>query len=635
MEPIRQLTKKDAPWKWSQPQQQAFEKVKQLATKAPVLRYYDPDKELQVQCDASQKGIGAALMQEGKPLAYASRALTETEERYAQIEKEMLAIVFSLEKFHHYTYGRPVNVFSDHKPLEMILKKPLSAVPRRLQGMRMRLQAYDIQVTYQPGPTMYIADLLSRSYLPKTPDASCTEFEHINMAQFLPISDERLAEIKESTASDEALQSVKTTVLDGWPADKQNVPEEVRPYFSVRDELSVQDGLVFRGQRVVVPQKLRQQMKSRIHSSHMGVESCLRRARECLFWPGMSAEIKQLVAQCETCAKFGSSQQKETLMTDEPPSRPWQKIAVDLFECNKNDYMVTVDYFSNYWEIDALPNTKTATAVIKRLKTHFARYGSPEVLVSDNGPQFDCSEFRDFSKAWDFEHRTSSPEHPRSNGMAESAVKTAQRLLQKTTAAGTDFQMALLDLRNTPTQGMQLSPAQRFLNRRSRTLLPTTAKLLQPCTTTVETQRSRLHAKKQTQRHYYNRHAKDLSTLEEGDVVRMKPSREGQHKWKKATVMSQYGKRSYLVKTADGGKYRRNRVHLKKSKESPMDDDDDIAPMTHEEPDEPQLFEETQDLGLNTSQSSSLLSETTTESPIPARPQRHRKPPDYLQDYEY
>ncbi len=115
MELIHKLTRKDTPWEWSAQQQQAFEAVKKFATESPVLSYYDPEQELQVQCDASQHGLGAALLQEGKPIAYTSRALTETERRYVQIEKEMLAIVFSLENFHH-TYGRPVKVFSDHKP---------------------------------------------------------------------------------------------------------------------------------------------------------------------------------------------------------------------------------------------------------------------------------------------------------------------------------------------------------------------------------------------------------------------------------------------------------------------------------------------------------------------------------------
>ena len=136
-------------------------------TRAPILSYYDPKEELVIQCDASQNGLGAALLQKGKPIAYASRSLTDTETRYAKIEKEMLAIFFSLEKFHQYTFGRLVIVRSDHKPLESILKKPLSSAPRHLQGMMMRLQKYNIDVCYECGARMYIADLLSRAYLPE------------------------------------------------------------------------------------------------------------------------------------------------------------------------------------------------------------------------------------------------------------------------------------------------------------------------------------------------------------------------------------------------------------------------------------------------------------------------------------
>lgn len=151
MEPIRRLTRKDTEWNWSEEQESALRKVKSLATDAPVLRYYDPTCQLEVQCDASQKGLGAALMQCGQPIAYISRALTPTEQRYAQIEKECLAIVYALERFHQYTFGRSVLVYSDHKPLESILKKPLASAPRRLQGMMMRLQRYDVTVSYERG----------------------------------------------------------------------------------------------------------------------------------------------------------------------------------------------------------------------------------------------------------------------------------------------------------------------------------------------------------------------------------------------------------------------------------------------------------------------------------------------------
>ena len=154
IEPIRRLTRKDAEWNWSEEQDSALRKVKSLATDAPVLRYYDPTCQLEVQCDASQKGLGAALMQRGQPIAYISRALTPTEQRYAQIEKECLAIVYALERFHQYTFGRSVLVYSDHKPLESILKKPLASAPRRLQGMMMRLQRYDVTVSYERGPAI-------------------------------------------------------------------------------------------------------------------------------------------------------------------------------------------------------------------------------------------------------------------------------------------------------------------------------------------------------------------------------------------------------------------------------------------------------------------------------------------------
>ena len=132
-------------------------------TTAPVLSYYDPKAELEIQCDARNKDLGAALLQRGKPIAYTSRAITETKQRYAQIEKEMLAIVFSLEKVNQYTYGRHVKIQSDHKPMESILKKSLGCAPKRPQCMMMRLQKYDCEVQYERGTNLYLADTLSRA----------------------------------------------------------------------------------------------------------------------------------------------------------------------------------------------------------------------------------------------------------------------------------------------------------------------------------------------------------------------------------------------------------------------------------------------------------------------------------------
>ena len=276
MEPIRRLTRKDAPWNWSSEQDQAFENVQRLVTEAPVLRYYDPSLDLTIQCDASQSGLGAALLQNGKPIEYASRSLTDTETRYAQIEKEMLAIVFSLERFNQYTFGRHVHIESDHKPLEMILQKPLARAPRRLQLMMMRLQKYDFTVHYERGENMHLADMLSRAYLPYN-GKEVDDFESVNMVRYLPISDQRLDELRAETRKDQCLRELSGTILVGWPEKKEYAPALTRPYFSVRDELTVQDGLVFKGNSFVIPKSLRADIKLKIHSSHLGIEACQRR----------------------------------------------------------------------------------------------------------------------------------------------------------------------------------------------------------------------------------------------------------------------------------------------------------------------------------------------------------------------
>ena len=165
MEPIRRLTHQDVEWRWSEEQGKAFREIKHLVTSAPILRYYDQEKELTIQCDASSKGLGAVLLQEGRPIAYAGRSLTSSEQRYAQIEKESLAMLFASKKFHQYTFGRSTLVETDHKPLEMIVTKPLYKTPKSLQSILLRLAQYDIKVTYKPGKELFIADTISRAYL--------------------------------------------------------------------------------------------------------------------------------------------------------------------------------------------------------------------------------------------------------------------------------------------------------------------------------------------------------------------------------------------------------------------------------------------------------------------------------------
>ena len=163
---LRKLTEKDAQWCWLPAHADAVTRVKEMIVSAPVLAYYDATKPVVIECDASQSGFGAALLQEGRLAAFSSRVMSQTEQNYAQIEKEVLAIVFACEKFDQYIFGRSdVIVQSDHRPLETIFKKPIHNSPKRLQRMRLHLQHYDIHVEYKRGTTMFLADTLSRAYL--------------------------------------------------------------------------------------------------------------------------------------------------------------------------------------------------------------------------------------------------------------------------------------------------------------------------------------------------------------------------------------------------------------------------------------------------------------------------------------
>ena len=282
------------------------------------------------------------------------------------------------------------------------------------------------------------------------------------MANFLPMSDQRLQEIRRETEKDETLQILKSVMLQGLLTGRKDIPAQVTPYLSVRDKLSVQDGLIFRSERVVVPTALRQDIKQRIDSSHMGAASCLCRARECVFRPRMNAEINEMITMCEICRHFEANQPKEPLMPVETPSRPWEKIGVDLFSFDNKDLPIQVDYFSNYCEINELNNTPVSTVVLK-LKSHFARNGYPDQVTSENGPQFIADTLQKFASTWEFEHLTSSPGNPKANGKAESAVKTAKNLLRKALDSGRDPYLAILNYRNTPTHGMEANPAQRLV----------------------------------------------------------------------------------------------------------------------------------------------------------------------------
>ena len=402
----------------------------------------------------------------------------------------------------------------------------------------------------------------------------------MNNISLSSINQTRLDEIRAATDRDEVLQTLKQVILQGWPAHKSSVPATIAAYFDYRDELTVQDGILLRAERVVIPLSMRRELLQKVHAGHMGINSCLRRARELIFWPGMSAQIRQFVQSCPVCLTYSDKQQQETLCRHEIPHRPWQKVGTDLFEIKGRHYLVTVDYFSLFFEVDYLSDTTSGT-VITKLKHHFARHGIPDVVISDGGPQYTSSEFAKFRRQWSFKHHVTSPGNSQANGAAEAAVKTAKHMMRRCQLNHEDPYLGLLNIRNTPTEGWHSSPAQRLFGRRTKTILPTTSSCLRPENRAIQSERIKASNKRIADTDRQNVHRKDLPLLKSGDPVHVQPITPHQREWKSGVVTRPLSSRTYEVSMNDGSTLRRNRKFLRSSPSPSFSPDAvDITPTT-------------------------------------------------------
>lgn len=202
--------------------------------------------------------------------------------------------------------------------------------------------------------------------------------------------------MKSETAQDETLQELLKVFKSGWPSHRSKVPSLITHYWQSRGEVHEVEGLLFPGEKLIIPQGMRQDVLNCIHDSHLGIEKCESRARAVVYWPGMSAAIEKMVAKCSICLRHQRENQKEPLLPHEVPQRLWKNLGADIFELNSNSYLVVVDYYSNYPELFLLKD-KTAGSVITRMKSIFARHGIPDQVVADNMP-FSSKNFRQFER---------------------------------------------------------------------------------------------------------------------------------------------------------------------------------------------------------------------------------------------
>jgi RNase H-like domain found in reverse transcriptase/Reverse transcriptase (RNA-dependent DNA polymerase)/Integrase zinc binding domain/Integrase core domain len=559
---LRKLTHEGAVFQWTKEEQECFDNLKHLLSTAPVLAYFDVTKPTVIECDASSTGLGSVLLQEDRPIAYASRALTTTEQNYAQIEKETLAIVFSCVHFNQYITAKPITVKSDHQPLETIFRRPLCKAPKRIQRMLMQLQNYNLDVKYVKGKSLHLADALSRAYINMDAHPEEKIIENVNALLFLRVSDDRVKDIAEETARDPEMRELAAVIQTGWPKTSGDLQRHIQPFFSHRHELTTHNGLIFKGQRIVVPPKLRSDIIRRLHESHSGMENTLQHAREVVFWPGITDHIRNKIANCQICIVNSNSNRKEPMQSVQPPDLQYQYVSMDLMEVIdenqiRRHYLVSVDHYSDFFTLDYLEDQKSST-VIKKCKKNFSNHGIPEIVICDNGVQFLADEFRSFAAEWEFKISTCSPYHKEGNGKAESAVKIAKSLIKKSIESRTDIELALLIWRNTPNK-MGTSPAQRLYSRRTRCPIPCAPELLLP--KIVEGVKEKIIENKQRSKGYHDTKTRGESEFQIGEMVFVRLNDQSK-KWSPGVVVNQLKPRSYTVEV-NNRHYRRNSFHLK------------------------------------------------------------------------
>ena len=382
-----------------------------------------------LQCNTSLKGLGACILQHNKPIAFASKSLTDTETRYANIEWELLAIIFGCEKFHTYLYSRSFVVESDHKPLEMIYLKNLISAPVQLQRMLLRLQQYDMVITYRPGKEMLLADALS--HLPSRANNSEIKLDlWVNAISFAAFYSSQVIKTAQEMQKDPILSTVHQLTLNRWPNVRRHVPRIARNYWDFRDELSIEGDLLMKGERIVIQTIFRDSILADLHKSHEGTNRSLSLARTCVYWPGMEADVMDYIKWCVTCIN-NAKMPVETLHPHEVPAGPWIKVGMDFFQDDSGQkFLIIADYFSKFLFIFPIASTHHQK-MLRYLRDLFSTKGVPSVVMTNNGPPFNGEEFKCFTREFDFKHQTSSPHFHQLNGFIEAMVKKVKTAYKK------------------------------------------------------------------------------------------------------------------------------------------------------------------------------------------------------------
>ena len=372
-----------------------------------------------------------------------------------------------MEKFHYFLYGKEFTLETDQKLLVSIYKKHMVDISPRVQRLIVRSFPYQpFNVVYKKGKDIPVADVLSRVTPMDPEDNIKLPIIAVNLitAHILLCAhpqdtfSRKLDRLRKSTVQDNQLTRLSHYINTGFPCEKKNLLTDLQEYWNYRDTLSIENGLLTCGSRIIVPHEMRVKMLQYIHDGHQGKERCLLRARNTVFWPKIMYDIQELIERCIICQEHGKSQ-PITGITQELPPFLWHTLATDIFYWKRMDFLMVADVFSIYFLVRKLANS-TSAAVCAEIATIVTELGLPHIIRSDNGPCYNSKEFQQLLQHYNITHHTSSPHHPRSNGFVERMVGVAKKLMDKAGSEGKPWISGLYEYRVTPQSGSIAFPLQ-------------------------------------------------------------------------------------------------------------------------------------------------------------------------------
>lgn len=557
---------------WNDERSRAFNGLKRAITQIKTLGYYDPLDRTQVYADASPVGLGAVLVQHGKNgpriIAFGNKSLSDREKRYCQTEKEALALVWAVEHFDIYLFGKDsFELISDHKPLEVIFG-PDSKPCARIERWVLRLQSYNFKIIYSPGKKN-IADSLSRLCVnTNQPPQPFDDENYLNLvvAESRPTAI-TLHELTQACERDPELKLVKNGVYNN------NWEQSVSTYKVFEHELCFQDNLLLRGSKIVIPSTLRPKVLAAAHEGHPGIVGMKSRLRSKVWWPKIDRDAENCVRSCKGCTLVSAPNPPNPMRRRELPLQPWIDIAIDyLGPLPTGHYLlVVIDYYSRYKEIKITKNTDS-THTINILKEIFSRLGTPVSITADNGRQFISIDFENFCKEFGIQLFHSIPYWPQQNGEVERQNRDILKRLRISQTQKSNWQDDLLKYltmyNSTPHSVTGKPPGELFFRRKFRDKLPSVVDI-EFSEVDLETKDRDTTMKTKGKEYADRKRQATESNIEVGEKVYVKNMikenklsttfNDAPH-----TVVNKDGNDVEVVNDENGKRLRRNIVHLKK-----------------------------------------------------------------------